>query len=290
MPWILRITLTLSLVIVGGLLAAESQKKPSAKERDAPDKPFDDAFHAKRRSIEAEPKTGGREPWEGVFYDGSATLGFARGWMISRKIGYISTTKTYDWGTVEAKGDRITLVSEAPGKPWGLMPLEYVVVPWSTKVYLVEPDRIIAFCNAVNSGYLGRYPPDGRFLLRVEDFDKKPAGLPRIPEKYKEYLLQQPITGSIVKGNWEKGDVAVLGQKCLRSGFAWTLDVGKKHGVRTGMEFYSVQEQHPDVFSSFCVISVTESQSELLEYSFTKGAMSQAKTGMRMTTRNREFK
>jgi hypothetical protein len=290
MPWKATLTLILSLVGATHLIAGPGrEERPSSNQKDAIEKPFDDARHAKWRAITAELKRGRREPWEGVFYDGSSSIGLARGWMISRKVGYVSTTRRYDWGTVEVKGDRIILVSENPGKPWGLMPLEYVVVPWGPQVYLVEPDCLVAFCNAVNSGGLGRYTPGGEFLLRVEDFDKSPTGFPRVPEEYKDYLLPKPITGSLAKTNGEKGDVAVLGLKLLRSGFSWTLDVGKKHGVRTGMKFYPAQETDREVSSSFYVIAVMEKESELLEYSFTEGAKSQGRPGMRLSTRDPSY-
>jgi hypothetical protein len=287
------IALILPLVIASALFADDAKKPAPAGEQEASSEAFD-TFHAKieprKRAIEADLKAGSHEPWEGRFYDGSPFPGLASGWLISRKFGYVSTTKRTDMGTVEVKGDRIALVSEAPGKAWGLMPVEYVVVPWGEQVYLVEPDLLLRFCNYVNSGRLGQGSPCCLFPLRVQDFDKRPTGLPRVPEEYKEYLLQKPITGSIVATHGEKGDVAILGKELLWSGFSVTVDVGKKDGVRTGMQFYVAEDADKDVWSSFYVISVIERQAELLECPFKDGGKSQAKMGLRLTTRSPLYK
>jgi hypothetical protein len=244
---------------------------------------FYDEIAPRRRAIEADLKTGVHERWEAVYYDGSPHLGFARGWALSRKLGYVSTTRRCDMGKVEVAGDRIALVSEAPGKAWGLMPLEYVIVPWDQQVYLVEPSELIEFCNDVNSGRLRAHGPAGRYPLRVGDFGKKPIGLPRVPRKYDDYLLRQPITAKVLQTNGNKGDVAVLGQHRLWSGFSLTLNVGKKDGVRTGMRFY-LDPQPADDFPDAYVISVNATRSELLECSWQEDAKPQAKIGMRLTT------
>jgi hypothetical protein len=277
--------LFLSLTIATGLVAGlRKDEKPRPRQHATAESPLNDERHIKLRKIEDDLKRGSHEPWEGVFYDGNPFIGLARGWTISRKVGYVSTTRRYDWGTVEAKGDRLILVSEAPGKPWGLMPVEYVIVPWDSQVWLVEPSEMVEFCNAVNSGRIGKHDTYGQFLLKVEDFGKKRAGLPQVPEAYKEYLLRKAIVGSIVRGNEEKGDVAVVGLTQLRSGFSWMVDVGKKNGVRTGMKFYQAEAPDQAVSASLHVISVTEKQSELLELSSGEGAKSKMKAGMRVTT------
>src|SRR5262249_38244080 len=71
---------------------------------------FYDKIGPRRVAIEADLKKGQHEPWESTFYDGSPTLGFARGWIISLKEGYVSTTRRLDMGSVKAEGNRIALV------------------------------------------------------------------------------------------------------------------------------------------------------------------------------------
>src|SRR5262249_22167762 len=78
-----------------------------------------DTFYAKvwprRDLIEAELKAGRRERWEGKFSNGSSF--FPQGWIMSRKAGYVSTSRLIDMGRVDTQGDRIALVSESPAKP-----------------------------------------------------------------------------------------------------------------------------------------------------------------------------
>jgi hypothetical protein len=241
---------------------------------------FYDKIPARRKTIEADLGSGKHEPWESVFYDGSPTLGFVRGWIISSKKGYVSTTRRVDMGSVKVEGDRIALVSEAPANAWGIMPVEYVLVPWDKQVFLVEPVRLLAFCNDVNSGQLRHCTPSGNYLLRAKDFDKeRPSGLPRVPTEYKESLLQSPISGNVVKTGDGKQDVAVRGEKRLMSGTSVTLSVGRKDGVRTGMRFYAEQDL---ARSNFFVISVADGQCEVLQCG--EGPKARVNVGLRLTT------
>lgn len=273
-------------LIAFGWLAVGRQEGVFARQKEAPRESGDfyDKIAPRQGIIEADLKTGKHEPWESTFYDGSPTLGFARGWIISRGKGYVSTTRRRDMGIVKVEGNRLALVSEAPGNAWGLMPLEYVVVPWDQHVFLVEPDELLTFINDVNSGELRRYNPRGKYLLRIEDFDKKrPTGLPKVPAEYEEYLLRTPIHGNVIAIGEDKEDVAVRGDKRLRSGISLTLNVGKKDGVRSGMKFYAEKDAEESLrLSDFVVISLTQNRCELLQYS--REGKARAKVGLRLTT------
>src|SRR5438105_862216 len=100
----LYLALILPVVISSRLSAGDGQGGASAKQREVC-RETSDAFHAKiapkKRRIEADLRVGPHEAWEGQFYDGSPTLGFARGWIISRRAGYVSTTRRVDMGTVK---------------------------------------------------------------------------------------------------------------------------------------------------------------------------------------------
>jgi hypothetical protein len=283
------LTPLLPLLIASGLAATEPREKRSPTERENKAEEEFDAFFAKieprKRLILKQLKTGPRKPWEGVFYDGSPFHGLAQGWIISHKAGYVSTTRRIDMGKVEVQGNQIALVSESPGKPWGLQPVIYVVVPWGARVYLVKPNFLLTFCNDVNAGRLpsgswGLYP------LRIEDFNKKVTGLPQVPKKYRKYLLKKPIKGRIIKRHGKKGDVAVRGEEYLLSGFSVTLNVGKNHGVRTGMKFYPVREKDREIFKEIYVISGTRKRCELLVCGVSTKGKKRFKRGMRLTTRN----
>jgi hypothetical protein len=186
-------------------------------------------------------------------------------------------------GSVKVEGNRIALVSEAPGNAWGLMPIEYVVVPWDGQVFLVEPADLLAFCNDINSACLRRSVPAGRYLLRVKDFDKeRPKGLPEVPAEYKEYLLRRPIHGAVVRVGDDKQDVAVRAQQWLKSGTSLTLNVGKKDGVRSGMRFFLERDSGTVGLSQFFVISLSERQCELLQCR--DDGQDRAKVGLWLTT------
>src|SRR5262249_3997289 len=117
MPGRGSVVLMLALVVALCWLSVSGQQAISAQEGVAPEDPSDDVSRkiaARRKAIEADLDAGRHEPWEGVFYNGSPTTGFARGWLISRTKGYVSTTRRIDMGIVKVKGDRIALTSEAP--------------------------------------------------------------------------------------------------------------------------------------------------------------------------------
>jgi hypothetical protein len=245
-----------------GLLAITPNEFAVGQERAdrEADRTFSQKVWARRAAIEADLENGTHDPWEGTFYDGSPFHGLARGWVISRKAGFVSNSRTTDMGTVKAGKDRIALTSESPHA--GLVPIEYVVVPWDKQVFLIEPARMVEFCNDVNSGQLKYYLPMGSYLLRVDDFRKeRPTGMPEVPAEYRDYLLARPITARVVAVGEAKEDVAVRGQAELMSGTVFSLSVGKKDGVRAGMRFY----HEGDGSGRFFVISLTDRRCEVLQ-------------------------
>jgi hypothetical protein len=239
--------------------------------------------HVKPRKelIEAELQAGPHEPWEGSF----ATYGFHgpwRGWLITRKFGYVSTSRVVDMGTVEVKGTRIVLNSEAPGVRRPDRPV-FEVVRWGERAYLVKPTGFVEFCNDVNSGRVRAHDQwwPTTYLMRDGDEKKKVDGAPEVPEEYKKYLLDKPITATATEAHGEKNDVAVWGQEYLFNGDVVTLNVGKKNGVRSGMKFYS---QERDDWGHGYVISVAKERCELLVESWSFQGDKSAKPGVQWTT------
>jgi hypothetical protein len=247
-----------------------------------------DQIQRRKEAIQVDLKAGRRELWEGSFLATVGLRGSETGWIISGKAGYVSTSRLLDMGTVEAKGDRITLISDLPIKPPKRKLTEYVVVPWGKRVFLVQPRLLLSFCNDVNSGSMRR-PGEtrGLYLLRVDDWETKASGLPKVPKKYQEYLLKNPISGTIVSVNGLKEDVSVLGERALRDGLAVTLSVGKRAGVRTGLTFFPQRESDrldPNLFR-IVVISVTAERAELLVVcEDNEKARKRFLPGMRLTT------
>jgi hypothetical protein len=119
------LALTLPLIIGSDLSFEEGQVRAADKQREN-SREAPEAFQAKigpkKRKIEADLWVGPHEPWEAAFYDGSPSLGFARGWIISRKEGYVSTTRRADMGAVKVERDRIILISREPANAWDSCP------------------------------------------------------------------------------------------------------------------------------------------------------------------------
>lgn len=261
--------------------AQEKRGRPSPDPSDSVDYYFTHVA-PKKKLIETElEKNGPHEPWEGCFAN-QGINGPKRGWMISRKVGYVSISRLVDMGTVEVQGTRIALKSVS-GKTWGPDWPVYEIVRWGERVYLVPPDNFLDFCNDANDGSLlpGRlFTP---YLSKCGDDEKKVSGLPDVPDEYKGYLLDKPVTGRVTAVGGEKEDVAVWGKQRLISGTSVTLDVGKAQKIRTGMRFYP--ERKDDRGRRGYVISVTATQCELLfETVVDTGQQQPVKSGSRWTT------
>ena len=86
----------------------------------------------------------------------------------------------------------------------GPLPTEFVPIPWDKRICLVPPDKIIDFCNKVNRAnpeYFGGFDFFSRNTQKLPQFDTerpKPTGKPEVPEKFKPYLLQEPIDGEVI--------------------------------------------------------------------------------------------
>jgi hypothetical protein len=85
---------------------------------------------------------------------------------------------------------------------------EWCVVDWGDRRYLVPAPRMIPFCNEVNAGRLPEYP--ARLLaggaappqlVAIAPGWKRPDGLPRVPSRYRPFLLQEPIATRVVSAN-----------------------------------------------------------------------------------------
>ncbi|HTU88844.1 MAG TPA: hypothetical protein VMF69_01995 [Gemmataceae bacterium] len=238
---------------------------------------------ARDKQIRNDLRADAKEPWEGCFYSWDP-FRLGDSWIISRKHGYVSTSKLIDMGRVEASEDRIRLISESPSDSWEKTH-EYVVIRWGKRVYLVEPDYLLSFCNAVNSGMISKEAGRGSiFLLRGTDDHVEASGLPQVPKEYKEYLLTKPVTGTIVKINGVKEDVAVHGERFLHSGLSITLDRGKRDGVRSGMEFFFLDWKSSPLGSEVFVISLTDRTCEVLVCGITTKKGKLFKRGVQLST------
>ena len=251
----LRILLILSLVCTTACV--EENPKYSAK--------ADARVQQLRKKIEEEVSTLKLDQWAGHYYFGDG-LGVNVSLNITPKAGFVfewhGCLGLYDrnYGKVHEKDNEIHLTFELENKREGFQGISPAFLPikWGERRYLIATDEVVEFCNAINDGREPRKSVYGSFLLRDDDYKKKAEGFPPLPDKYRPYLLGQPIKAEIVK----------IGETSLRKSIAdWNfrdtvviLNVGKKHGVRKGMEFRVHHPAHK--FESATVKNVSEDSSE----------------------------
>jgi hypothetical protein len=255
-----RIGLTVSIALLlleqccCGAAASEADRKPekatAAKETPKPD---DDvkrspeavrAVEAKRAEIKKELSGLRKHPWAGEYYYGDG-LGVNVSLTLAPQSGFIFQWRgclgLYDqnYGQIAEKDGRIRLRCSFENRRQGCQGIaeEFLAVPWGDRRYLIPPDRIIAFCNAVNSGTEPRQGLRGFFLLRRDGAQKKVTGFPEVPAKFEKYLLRSPIVGRIASVGRERVEKpGTDGWK--RRIIPVTLDRGEADGVLPGMEFH----------------------------------------------------
>ncbi len=117
----------------------------------------------------------------------------------------------------------ITLSPEvADGAPFPDVVAHWVGVRWGPRRYLVPEGRMVEFCNAVNLGAEPRRSADGGFPLAAGDWETPVSGRPDLPPEWRDYLLEEPLTGTLTE--W-------LGEGYARM---WIRDAGRLLG---GMRF-----------------------------------------------------
>ena len=104
--------------------------------------------------------------------------------------------------------------------------------------YLVPDDKLLAFCNAVNQGVEPRDSDYGDFDLKEGHEAIAVEGFPTAPEAWKAFLLKAPLRGTVVE---------------LLPDFKARINIGKKDGLRVGMELLPTEEY---LFSDQEVISL----------------------------------
>jgi hypothetical protein len=184
------------------------------------------------RASEPPRNTGGEEPPDGQYYAGLNH--FSSVLQVSKKRYVLQDFRLADErGELKQSGSRLTL---RPLKGTPSRRSELIYVPWDARAYLVEPDGLIAFCNAVNRGDEPRTYSGGLYYLREDDWDKKVKGRPKVPTEVKEYLLTKPIMARVLEVKSFRKDVQIKGQPCPMDGYPAIIDRGSQDGLRVGME------------------------------------------------------
>ena len=159
-----------------------------------------------RESIQNEIQTLGNHEWAGVYYHGDG-LGVNVVLMLAPESGCLfewhGCMGLYDrnFGSVTQNKDGLRLSLRLPNDHEGLGGIaeELIPVAWQGRRYLIPPDDFINFCNEVNDGLEPRKGVHGLHLLRRGDEQVEAEGLPTVPEKYRPYLLTDPIEAEIIR-------------------------------------------------------------------------------------------
>ena len=240
----------------------------------------------KRKEVLAEADRLGNHAWAGNYYEGDG-LGENVSFTVAPHTGYV-----FEWhgclglyglnyGAVAWTNGSIRLSFTFENKPgFGGIAPELIPISWKSRHYLVPAEDVVGFCNAVNQGREPRANVHGRYLLRNGDEKKLATGFPEMPDRYRAYLLAEPIEATVIAvghyttrpsiTTWKFKDTPV------------TLDAGTNKGLLVGMELIVTKPEN--TVQSIRLTRVAAEQSE--------GVMVQAgeeepgpKVGWRLSTR-----
>jgi hypothetical protein len=211
-----------------------------------------ESAYARRQEIRKEIASLKDHPWAGEYFKGDG-LGMNILLSIAPKAGYVyewygcEGLYVRDYGTVDWKDGEIRpthVYKNTVSDGFDCIADALIPVDWGDRKYLISPDELIDFCNDVNAGreprrseYGERHGRYGMSFLRLGDGEKKVVGQPMVPKDYRPYLLDEPITASIIAvgepvknsdRNVEKWTTAV------------TINAGKKQGMLPGMQLYLI--------------------------------------------------
>lgn len=98
-------------------------------------------------------------------------------------------------GTAVVTEDKLHLTSS------GKDSTKTVLLPivWGPRRYLVDEDQMLRFCNDVNLGIEPRKEDWGHTYLRLDDWNKKVDGKPKLQALWGDRLLDKPIEGKIME-------------------------------------------------------------------------------------------
>lgn len=193
--------------------------------------------------------------WSGEYAYGDG-LGVNVDFSVAPNSGFIFTWHgclgLYDlnYGSVDARLDRIVIDPLLPNAPGRLAALPNVLIPvqWGERRYLIGSDQFKDFANAVNSGSERCEEMCSAFLRRVGGDTVQVSGRPAVPREYTHLLLERPIEAQVLK---------VLGSTIEREEevkITWRvttvqLDVGRENGVWEGMHFHRGEHRFWEAFA-----------------------------------------
>jgi len=199
--------------------------------------------------------------WAGDYYYGDG-LGVNVSLSLAPESGFV-----FEWhgclglydrnlGPVEFADGLVKLRPQFPNSRRGFQGIATELLPihWGNRHYLVPPNDLIDFCNAVNAQSV-----EGRFLLKEGHEQLKVSGMPDVPSHYQRFLLEKPITASVTEAGESLTRPTVTHGQTSRV----TLDVGKTSGILPGMEFYVID---PDDSMGSAIIDEVQQDSSTAKF------------------------
>ncbi|HNO77106.1 MAG TPA: hypothetical protein PKN33_03515 [Phycisphaerae bacterium] len=103
-------------------------------------------------------------------------------------------------------------------------PRRLAPIVWDQRLYLIDEDKVIEFCNQINAGFEPcRMFMYASFFLRDQDWENPASGKPNLPPNYAEYLVDEPLEAKVVS----------------QREYKLTINKGYDDGVRLGMRMYA---------------------------------------------------
>jgi hypothetical protein len=201
-------------------------------------------FEARRAAIESEFERRCEPTWEGRYFFGDGTgenvdlvLGHTAGFVASSHGCIPGRGHDRNHGDVRVAGGELELDFAWRNERSGLrgFPAKLLPVHWGERTYLLEPDQLAPFCNAINHGWEPRTELQGFFFLREGDEARAIAGKPTLSERYSKLVLDAPLEARVC--HVERFAICVNedGQEMLTR---VTIDRGWRDGVAAELELF----------------------------------------------------
>ena len=166
--------------------------------------------------------------------------------LIIQEDGYYSYKGSRCLGTYAKSAGKASLVNGVltlkPETASGTQPSDLIPLKWGDRLYLIDKDEILDFCNEINQAFEPRKYDEGFTYIREPDWRKAVTGAPNLPEEWRSFVLKKPLKGKIV---------------CLLDPYVAEIDLGAEDGVRCGM---LLTAHGKGDFTQLCVAIVRRNQ------------------------------
>ena len=207
--------------------------------------------------------------WAGHYYAGDG-LGFNLYVDLAPDSGFISESSSCTgssirgYGHITEENNSIQLISEMGTEEEELD--VYLHIQWGDRSYLLLQNELFDFCNAILSQREPRSRVHGFFLIRDEDYKKEVVGLPNLPEKYLQYLMNSPINTTITSTKESKSTSEDSNLTFIKT--IVEFDVGSNQGVFTGMSFFKSHSKYRSISAEISHVYPNHSIAEIHQYIF----------------------